>query len=56
MGNKVYVGARTGPDSRQPSVSVLQDGDPRQLSMRLDLREDPPDALDCENVVDPVCI
>lgn len=46
MGSKVYVGARTGPDSKRPSVSVLEDGEPRPLPMRLDLREHSADGLE----------
>ena len=41
--SKVYVGVRSsGPGAEGVSVSVLEDGVPRSLPLRLDLRDDSP--------------
>ena len=43
MVEKVYVGSRAGgPDKRDAVVTVLEDGNPRALPLRLDLKSHSP--------------
>ena len=44
--NKVYVGPRTGFDSKCPTVCVFDGGDHRSLPLRLDLHEHSPSGLE----------